>query len=76
MAEAARRPAEDVPEVDPAAVDRAYRFYRERRRAKVRHRHELRKARLRFWIVLLVLLGLVVYFSSLVWSQVEQLFGL
>jgi hypothetical protein len=76
VAEPARRPSEDPPEVDPAAVDRAYRFYRERRRAKVRHTRELRRARLRFWVVLLLLLGLAVYFSARVWSQIEQLFGL
>jgi Tfp pilus assembly protein PilN len=75
MAEPARR-QEDVPDVDPAAVDRAYRYHRERRRAKVRHSRERKRAQLRFWVVLLLLAGLAVYLMLLVWSQIERLFGL
>jgi len=75
MAQPARR-ADDVPDVDPAAVDRAYRYHRERRRARVRHSRERRRAKLRFWVVLLLLIGLAVYLMLLVWSQVERLFGL
>jgi hypothetical protein len=76
MAQPARRQAEDVPDVDPAVVDRAYRYHRERRRAKVRHTRERNRAKLRFWVILLLLTGLAVYLMLLVWSQVEQLFGL
>jgi hypothetical protein len=76
MAQPARRHAEDVPDVDPAAVDRAYRYHRERRRARVRHTRERSRAKLRFWVILLLLTGLAVYLMLLVWSQVEQLFGL
>ena len=76
MAQPARHQAEDPPEVDPQAVDRAYRYHRERRRAKVRHSREKKRANLRFWVVLLLLIGLAVYLSLLVWNQVEQLFGL
>ena len=76
MAQPARHHAEDPPEVDPQAVDRAYRFYQERRRAKVRRSREKKRANLRFWVVLLLLIGLAVYLSLNVWSQVERLFGL
>jgi Tfp pilus assembly protein PilN len=76
MAQPARGQAEDVPDVDPAAVDRAYRYHRERRRARIRHSRERKRARLRFWVVLLLLTGLAIYLMLLVWSQVEQLFGL
>jgi hypothetical protein len=76
MAQPARRQAEDVPDVDPAAVDRAYRYHRERRRARVRHTRARKRANLRFWIVLLLLAGLAVYLMLTVWSQVQQLFGL
>jgi hypothetical protein len=76
VAQPARHQAEDPPEVDPQAVDRAYRYYRDRRRAKVRRSREQKRANLRFWFVLLLLIGLAVYLSLLVWSQVEQLFGL
>jgi hypothetical protein len=76
MAQPARRPAEDAPEIDPAAVDRAYRYYQDRRRARVRHSRARKWANLRFWVVLLAITGLAVYMSLLVWGQVEQLFGL
>jgi hypothetical protein len=76
MAQPARRQADDVPDVDSAAVDRAYRYHRERRRARIRHSRERKRAKLRFWIVLLLLTGLAFYLMLLVWSQVEQLFGL
>jgi Tfp pilus assembly protein PilN len=75
MAEPARRQA-DAPDVDPAAVDRAYRYHRERRRAKVRHTRARKRAQLRFWVVLLLLTGLAIYLMLLVWSQIERLFGL
>ena len=75
MAEPARR-QDDVPDVDPAAVDRAYRYHRDRRRARVRHSRERKRAQLRFWVVLLLLAGLAVYLMLLVWSQIERLFGL
>jgi hypothetical protein len=76
MAEPARRQPEDVPEVDPAAIDRAYRYHRDRRRARLRHTRNQKRARLRFWFVLLLLTGFAVYLLVQVWSQVEQLFGL
>ena len=76
MAQPARRQAEDAPDVDPAAVDRAYRYHRERRKARDRHSRERNRAKLRFWVVLLLLTGLAIYLMLLVWSQVEQLFGL
>jgi hypothetical protein len=76
MAQPARRQVDDVPDVDPAAVDRAYRYHRERRRARVRHSRERKRSALRFWVVLLLLTGLAVYLMMLVWSQVERLFGL
>ena len=76
MAQPARRQAEEIPDVDPATVDRAYRYHRERRRARVRHTRERKRANLRFWFVLLALTVLAIYLMLRVWSQVEQLFGL
>jgi hypothetical protein len=78
MAEPARRPdaVEDPPAYDPAAIDRAYRFHRARRRARENRVRERGLARVRFWTVLLVLLVLTAYFSIVVWRQIEQLFGL
>lgn len=78
MAEPARRrdAVEDSPPVDPAAIDRAYRFHRARRRAREERVRERGLARLRFWVVLLTLLVLASYLSLVVWRQVERLFGL
>ena len=78
MAEPARRrdAVEDPSPVDPAAIDRAYRFHRARRRAREEQVRERGLARLRFWVVLLTLLVLASYLSLVVWRQVERLFGL
>ena len=76
MAQPARRQADDVPDVDPTTVDRAYRYHRERRRARVRQTRARKRANLRFWVVLLLLTGLAVYLMLMVWSEVERLFGL
>ena len=76
MAQPATRQVDDIPDVDPAAVDRAYRYHRERRRARIRHSRERKRANLRFWVVLLLLTGLAIYLMLLVWSQIERLFGL
>lgn len=78
MAEPARRrdAVEDPPPVDPAAIDRAYRFHRARRHAREERVRERGLARLRFWVVLLTLLVLASYLSLVVWRQVERLFGL
>jgi hypothetical protein len=76
MAQPARRQVDDVPDVDPAVVDRAYRYHRERRRARVRSTRARKRANLRFWVVLLLLTGLAVYLMLRVWDQVERLFGL
>ena len=78
MAEPARRqPAADEPPVlDPRAVERAYRRQRARRRAIVERNRERRAARVRFWLVLVILISLSVYLALTVWQQIEKLFGL
>jgi hypothetical protein len=78
MAEPARRQdaVEDPPPIDPAAIDRAYRFHRARRRAREERVRERGLARLRFWAVLLAVLVLTAYLSLVVWHQIERLFGL
>jgi hypothetical protein len=64
MAQPARRlDPEDALQLDPAAV------HRERAR-------EVARARLRFWLVLIVLVGLSLWLTVVVWRQIERLFGL
>ena len=79
MAEPARRsvPRGDVPPVyDPAAVDRAYRQERSRRRARIERRNAQRRASVRFWFVVLLLLGVTVLLALTIWREIERLFGL
>jgi hypothetical protein len=79
MAEPARRPGagrEAPPSFDPVAVDRAYLQERARRRARLERERAQRRATLRFWLVLLVLVGACVLLSLTVWREIERLFGL
>lgn len=77
MAQPARRlDPDDALQLDPAAIQQAYQLHRARRRA-VRHRErEVHRARLRFWVVLIVLAALSVWLMVVVWHQIEKLFGL
>ncbi len=62
--------------VDPQAVDRAYRFHRARRRARTERHRRLRRAGVRFWVVLVALLAGVLAIAAGLSRQIEQLFGL
>jgi hypothetical protein len=76
VAEPARRGAHPAPPLDPAAVERAYRLERARRRARGERDRSLRRARLRFLGVLLALLVLAAALGLTAWQQIQQLFGL
>jgi hypothetical protein len=69
-------PATDVPPIDPTAVSRAYRFHRARRRARSERTRATRRAGIRFWIVLLLLLAASIVLAVTFWRQVQELFGL
>jgi hypothetical protein len=68
--------AEDAPPGDPSAVVRAYHLHRARRRARLEHTRSARRASVRFWAFLLVLLGLAVFLAVTVWHAIHRLFGL
>jgi hypothetical protein len=78
MAQPARRrqPQVEAPPVDPNAIDRAYRFYRAQRHAKVEHRHATRMARLRFWAFLGLLLLACAVVAVTVWGEIARIFGI
>ena len=78
MAQLARRPevVDEALDLDPAAVQRAYQLHRARRRAHRNHRQETKRAKLRFWLVLLGLVAVSVYLSIVIWHQIERTFGL
>jgi hypothetical protein len=68
--------AEDAPPIDPGAVDSAYRYHQARRRARVERRRHQRRAGMRFWLGVLVLVAASVALALLLWQEVERLFGL
>ncbi len=78
MAQPARshRRERQAPPVDPSAVARAYRLERAKRFARERRAHERKLARLRFWLVLVLLTSALLFLSLTVWNEIERLFGL
>ena len=78
MAQAARRQRAqvDAPPVDPTAIDRAYRLERAKRRARVERERARRRAAIRFFVTIVLLLVLSVGLVVVVWRQIESLFGL
>ena len=66
----------EAPPLDPTAVDRAYRFYRARRYAKIRHRRATRMAHARFWAFFSLLLLACLVLAVTVWGEITKLFGL
>jgi hypothetical protein len=78
MAEPARRQtaADEAPPYDPRAIERTLVEQRARREARLERKRAVRHARIRFFIVILALLGGAVALGFLVWSEVENLFGL
>jgi hypothetical protein len=78
MAQPARIPERrrEAPPVDPTAVAKAYRLERAKRFARIQRERERRLAHLRFWLVLVLLLGALAVLSLTVWNEFERLFGL
>ncbi len=65
-----------MPTYDPNAVERAYVLHRARRHARIRRTRARRSARLRFFVMLVLLLALSVFIALAVWREIERLFGL
>jgi hypothetical protein len=78
MAEPARRQtaAEEAPPYDPRAIERTLVEQRARREARIARKRAVRHAHIRFFIVILALLGGAVALGFLVWQEVQNLFGL
>ncbi len=67
---------DQAPPIDPTAIDRAYRFHRAKRRARVERTRARRRASWRFLVVLAALVALAVFLGLTVWHQIQNLFGL
>lgn len=70
------RAGDDAPPFDPVAVDRAYLQERARRRARIERSRARRRAGVRFWLVVLVLIAVSVLLTVTILNEVERLFGL
>ena len=68
--------ATEVPPIDPTAVSRAYRYHRARRRVRLERTRATRRAGIRFWVVLTLLLVASAAIAVTFWRQVQELFGL
>jgi hypothetical protein len=64
------------PPYDPVAIDRAYLQERARRRARIERSQARRRASIRFWFVMLVLLAVSTVLIVTIWREIERLFGL
>ncbi|MGH3005564.1 MAG: hypothetical protein ACRDOS_06625 [Gaiellaceae bacterium] len=69
------RTAERAP-TDPRSYDSALRQARARRRARIEHQREIKRARLRFLVLLVGLVFLTVFIGLSIWEKIEALFGL
>jgi hypothetical protein len=78
MAEPARRETatEEAPPYDPRAIERTLIEQRARREARVARKRARRHAHIRFFVVVLALLGCATALGILVWQEVQNLFGL
>lgn len=68
--------AEEDPPLDPEAVERAYRFHRARRAARARRLREKRRAGLRFWIVLALVVAVAALLAVRTLGELQRVFGL
>lgn len=75
-APAPRRAHVEEPPTDPQAYRRGLAMARARRRARIEHKRELRRARVRFLVLVGALLFLALFLSFSIWEKIEALFGL
>ena len=79
MAEPARTtpPSHDdeLPSLDPLAIERNYRRERARRRARIEHRSARSRSGVRFWVSLLALAFFAAFLLLAAWHEIQTLFG-
>jgi hypothetical protein len=77
MAQPARRAVPDeAPSYDPRSIQRTLLEQRARRESRIAHKRRRRNARIRFFIVILALLGGAIALGIVVWHEIQRLFGL
>jgi hypothetical protein len=67
---------DDDPPIDSSAYQRGLRRARARRRARIEHQLELRRARIRFLALVVALLFLIAFIGLSIWEKIQAAFGL
>jgi hypothetical protein len=73
---APKRPTIEDPPIDPTAVERRFAAARARRRSRIEHKRELKRARIRFLVLLGVLLFVTIFLALSIWEKIQAAFGL
>jgi hypothetical protein len=68
-------PDDELPSLDPLAIERNYRRERARRRARVERRSASKRSDVRFFVTLLALTFLTAFLLLAAWHEVQTLFG-
>lgn len=68
-------PDDDLPSLDPAAIEHAYRRERARRRARVERRSAARRSHVRFLVTIVVLVFIAAFLILAAWHKVQTMFG-
>jgi len=66
---------DELPSLDPLAIERNYRRERARRRAQVERRSAGRRSGVRFWVTLLALAFVAAFLLLAAWHEIQTLFG-
>ena len=73
---APQRPLQEEPPIDPKAVERRWVHARARRRARIEHKRELKRARIRFLVLFGILVFVTLFLALSIWQKIESAFGL
>ncbi|MBW3593454.1 MAG: hypothetical protein KY396_07155 [Actinobacteria bacterium] len=60
----------------PSPIERAVRVQKAKRRARIEHERERRRARRRFAALMFTLLLFTTFLALTIWDQIQALFGL
>ena len=62
--------------LDPTAAQHEYRRQRLKRRHREQRAYEKQLAALRFWLVVVIVIGTSIGLAVVIWNQIHRLFGL
>lgn len=68
--------SDDLPPIDPTAVEQAYVRHRARRHARLARVRRSQWAGIRFWFFLALLAAACIFLALTTWREIARLFGL